>query len=748
MITLNNFSNYFLVNIMSELRGVVKGMDCANCVAKVTKSLQRTPGIQDVNINLVSTKIIVSYENEEISEKDIIKTIKQTGYTFDYSYQRTSFFNVKQNKNLLFAIIGTIFLILALGLDRILPTYFELFFFVPAIIIGGIPVYLKAFASLRAKTIDIDLLMVIAIIGAMILQEWPEAAEIVVLFSVAELLEAYSMDRARQSIRSLMDLTPPTANKLIKGRKHEVVPIEELIVGDRVSIKPGGRIPIDGKLDWGKTYVDQSPITGESIPVMKEVGDKVFSGSVNIDGYIIIRVTSMPDESTVARITKLIEEAENLKSKREQFIQRFAKIYTPVMISIAFLIVFIPGIILNIPFELAIFNEWFYNSLVVLVISCPCALVLSTPITVVTAITRASKRGVLVKGGKYLEILSSVEAVAMDKTGTLSTGKLKVYKIEVLRNRKEREIIELAFSLESHSEHKIAEAIIEHGKANNVRQLGYKDIKILPGKGIKGSRKGKSYHIGNELLVEEVIGLESSDLDCDESESIVSYVMEEQEIIAHIHMSDELREETKEVVDELRNNNVKNLVMLTGDNEAVASKIADELGISYEAELLPEQKVESVKKLKENYDTVAMVGDGINDAPAMVFSDVGIAMGISGTAIAIESADIVLSSDNLFSLPYLFNLSRQTKRTIQVNVFLSLFIKFSFFVLVFLSVALPSVASLVGDSLLWLAVLFGDMGASLLVILNAMRVGRKRFDISKNKQKTNLISTSAQSKVA
>ena len=732
------------MNTMSELRGVVKGMDCANCVAKVTKSLQGTPGIQDVSINLVSTKIIVAYENEEITEKDIIKTIKQTGYDFDYSYQRTSFFNIKKNKNLLFAIIGTAFLVLALGLDRVLPEYYELFFFIPAIIIGGIPVYLKAFASVRAKTIDIDLLMVIAIIGAMILQEWPEAAEIVVLFSIAELLEAYSMDRARQSIRSLMDLTPPTANRLIKGRKHEVVPIEQLVVGDRVSIKPGGRIPIDGKLDWGKTHVDQSPITGESIPVIKEVGDKVFSGSVNIDGYIIIRVTSMPNESTVARITRLIEEAEQQKSKREQFIKKFARIYTPIMVSVAILVFLIPGVFLNIPFEMLVFNEWFYNSLVVLVISCPCALVLSTPITVVTAITRASKRGVLIKGGKYLEILSSVDALAMDKTGTLSTGKLKVYKIETFGGFSEREIIELAYSLENHSEHKIAEAIINHGREENVRLLGYKDVEILPGKGIKGSRKNKEYYIGNEQLVDEVIGLDSCDLDCEESESIVSYVLTNDEVIAHIHMSDQLRSETKGAINELRKNEIDKLVMLTGDNEEVASKIADELGISYEAELLPEEKVEYIKELKKKYASVAMIGDGINDAPAMALSDVGVAMGTSGTAIAIETADIVLSSDDLYSLPYLFKLSRQTKRTIQINVFLSLFIKFSFFVLVFLSVAITSVGNLVGDALLWLAVLFGDMGASLLVILNAMRVGRKRYSKMKHHQKSNLINTSAQ----
>ncbi|MCG3222096.1 MAG: cadmium-translocating P-type ATPase [Candidatus Heimdallarchaeota archaeon] len=723
---------------MPELKGVVTGMDCANCLAKVTKSIESITGIEDVNLNLVSTKLIVKYNEDEVSEKDIINTIKKTGYGFNSTYERISFFNIKYNKNLLFFLIGVVFLITALLMDHLYfdDSYLVLIFYIPVIAVGGIPVYLKAFASLRVRTIDIDILMVIAVIGAMSIQFWEEAAEIIVLFTLAELLEAFSMDKARQSIRELMDLTPPTAIKLIKGRKHEVVPVEDLVVGDRVSVKPGGRIPIDGKLDWGKSYVDQSPITGESTPIYKDVGDKVFSGSINIDGYIIIRVTQMPEESTVARIRQLIEKAEQQKSKQEQFIQKFAKFYTPIMVIIALSVFLIPGIFMNIPIDMETLRNWLYQSLVILVISCPCALVLSTPITVVTAITRASKKGVLVKGGKYLEVLSSINVVGMDKTGTLSTGKLKVYKIEALEGYSENTIIEIASSLESHSEHKIAEAIVNYGKEHGARGLGYKDVKIFPGKGIKGSRKGKEYYIGSEALVNEALGTEACDLECEETESIVSYVVEDKSVIAHIHMSDELRPETKDAISSLKKTGVKDIIMLTGDNEEVASKIAEELGISYQAELLPEEKVDSVKHLKEKYKLVAMVGDGINDAPALALSDVGIAMGAAGTAIAIETADIVLSSDNLFSLPYLFRLSKQTKRTIQTNIFLSLFIKFMFFVLVFLSISIITVKTFFGDSLLWLAVLFGDMGASLLVILNAMRVGRKKFEKSQ-KEKEN-----------
>ena len=713
---------------MSELRGVVEGMDCANCVAKVRKNLEKAPGIEDVKLNLVSTKLIVEYNGEFTSEKEIIKLIKKAGYGFDRSYEQKSFFNLKHNKNLIFFFVGAVFLVTALIIDSLNIPHFHPLFYIPVIVVGGIPVYTKAFNSIRAKTLDIDILMVIAIIGAMIIGHWEEAAEIIVLFTLAELLEAFSMDKARQSIRSLMDLTPPTAIRLIKGKKHEIVPLEDLVVGDRVSVKPGGKIPVDGKVDWGSSNVDQSPITGESTPIVKTVGDQVYSGSINLDGYIIIRVTRMPQESTVARIRQLIEDAEQQKSKRELFIQKFAKYYTPVMVSIALLVFLVPGVFFNIPIDSETLRYWLYQSLVILVISCPCALVLSTPITVVTAITRASKRGVLIKGGKFLEAISDVDTVAMDKTGTLSTGKLRAYKVEALEGYSEQEIIEIAYGLEYHSEHKIAQAIIDLGERNDSRLLGYKDVKILPGMGIKGTRKGTNYYLGNEALIDKILSLESCDLDCEESESIVSYVLTDEKIIAHIHMSDELRLETKMSIEALKDMGITNIVMLTGDNEEVSSKIASELGIDYRAELLPEDKMQYVKRVKEKGQSIAMIGDGINDAPALALSDVGIAMGAAGTAIAIETSDIVLSSDDLFSLPYLFMLSKETKRTIRINIFLSLFIKLIFFVLVFLSVSIAAVGIFFGDSLLWLAVLIGDLGASLLVIINAMTVGKKKFN--------------------
>jgi len=411
----------------------------------------------------------------------------------------------------------------------------------------------------------------------------------------------------------------------------------------------------------------------------------------------------------------------------KQFVQKFAKYYTPIMVSIAVLVTVIPLIVFLIQTGsfvgmLPILKLWFYRSLVILVVSCPCALVLSTPVTVVTAITRATKKGVLIKGGRYLEALSSINTIAIDKTGTLTLGKIKVYKVELYNGYTEEKVLEIVSGLESHSEHLIAKAITEYANEKNVESLSFDEVEIIPGKGIKGKKDGITYSIGNDALVNEISG-NSAYLACDETESVVSYVLEDKKIIAHIHMSDELRPETKSVIQEIKELGIKNIIMLTGDNERVASSIAKELSIDYDAELLPEDKVKAVKELREKYGNVAMIGDGINDAPALALADVSISMGSAGTAVAIETSDIVLSSDNLKNLPYLIKLSKKTKKIIQINITFALTIKLLFFILVFFGIAI-----------LWLAVLLGDVGASLIVIGLAMTVGlEKKLKRKKNK---------------
>ncbi|UJG43576.1 MAG: heavy metal translocating P-type ATPase [Candidatus Heimdallarchaeum endolithica] len=348
-------------------------------------------------------------------------------------------------------------------------------------------------------------------------------------------------------------------------------------------------------------------------------------------------------------------------------------------------------------------------------------MVLSTPVTVVTAITRATKKGVLIKGGRYLEALSSINTLAIDKTGTLTLGKIKVYKVELYDGYTEERVLEIASSLETHSEHLIAKAIIEYASKRNIENLSFDEVEIIPGKGIKGKKRGKTYSIGNDALVNEILGSSDSQ-SCDENESVVSYILEDKKIIAHIHMSDELRPETKSVIKEIKELGIRNIIMLTGDNESVASSIAKELSIEYDAELLPEDKVKAVKELKQKYGNVAMIGDGINDAPALALADVSISMGSAGTAVAIETSDIVLSSDNLKNLPYLIKLSKKTKGIIRTNITIALIIKLVFFILVFFGIAI-----------LWLAVLLGDVGASLIVISLAMTVGlEKKLKRKKN----------------
>ncbi|MHA1685369.1 MAG: heavy metal translocating P-type ATPase [Candidatus Heimdallarchaeaceae archaeon] len=691
---------------MEKFQASVQGMDCADCVTKITKTLQNSKGVKNVTLNLVSTRLIVEYDEAQINPKEIAKKVKKLGYRLTSEYQIHSFFNLRHNPELLFTILGTIFLLTAILFEHFTGFQYYYIFYIATLLIGGYPILRKSIATLSAKRIDIEVLMVIAVTGASIIQEWTEAGVIVVLFSLAELLEKYSMDKTRKSIHALMDLTPPTAIKFQEGKKHIEIPVEELVVGDKISIKPGGRIPIDGKVEWGTSYVDQSPITGESTPILKTVGSQVIAGSINMDGYLVVRVTRMPSESTVSRIIQLVEEAEQVKSKIELFIQKFAKYYTPVMVFISFLVTFIPVVIFQQPFHF-----WFYNSLIILIIACPCALVLSTPITVVTAITRASKKGVLIKGGKYIEELSSIRSIAIDKTGTLSTGKLKAYKVEVFDSQSRNEILALACGLERYADHPIAKAIVAYGEKNNTKEIQFEDVKNLPGMGIMGRYKDKTYYLGNETLCNKISSQDN--ISCSEGESTIAYLFTDENILAHFHLSDELRPEAKEVVKQLKHLGYHDIWMLTGDNEEVASKIAEDLGIKYRAELLPEDKVTVVKKLKEKNHKIAMLGDGINDAPALATADVGIAMGSEGTAIAVETADIVLSTDNLFALPMLIRLSRKTKRTIQANIGIAVITKLIFFVL-----------AMFGIATLWMTVLIADMGASLIVIFNAMLMGK------------------------
>jgi Cd2+/Zn2+-exporting ATPase len=551
-------------------------------------------------------------------------------------------------------------------------------------------------------------LMTLAVIGAMVIGEWMEAGAVVFLFALAQLLESKSMDKARRSINSLIDKSPKTANVLRNG-EVVILPVAQVVVGDHISIKPGENIPMDGIVMKGKSHVDQSAITGESNPVGKNIDDRVFAGTLNKNGYLEVKVDRPYDQSTFSKIIHLVTEAQGKKAPKQAFIDRFAQYYTPIVIFFALIIATIPPLLFN-----QLFDVWFYRALVILVIACPCALVISTPVTIVSGLTAAIRKGILIKGGKFLENFDKLDAVAFDKTGTLTEGKPDVQNIISFGDNSELDILNIAVSLESKSEHPIAEAIVNYAKKDHFSVSEVDNFKAIEGKGIEGEISGEKYIVGNHRLFEEIgwcdekVHTTLDDIEDDQHTAVL--IGNSNGVIGIISISDSVREFAKESISTLKKNDIKELVLITGDNQRTAEKVARSVGIdAFHAELLPEDKVTVIEDLKKKYDQVAMVGDGVNDAPSLAAADIGIAMGTGGSDAALETADIILVKDDLKSLPYLKKLSKLTLRIIKQNIAIALGLK-----IIFLALAIPGLATL------WMAV-FADMGASLLVIFNGLR---------------------------
>jgi Cd2+/Zn2+-exporting ATPase len=555
---------------------------------------------------------------------------------------------------------------------------------------------------------SIDLLMTIAAAGAFLIGHGEEGAMVLFLFSIAEFLEEHAADRARNSLRELMRVAPETARLRRNGEEVEVH-IHEAGVGDMVVVKPGEKIPLDGIVVRGTARVNQAPITGESLPVVKEEGGKVYAGTINEDGYLEIRVTRKPSETLLSRIVEMVAESQRRKSRTEKFIDKFSRHYTPAVIILAFLVAALPPVF-GMPFR-----EWFYRALVLLVVSCPCALAISTPVSMVSGITSAARNGVLIKGSTYLEELSRVRTVAFDKTGTLTMGRPVVTGVVAADGQKEVEVLRIAASLEAKSEHPIARAVVEEAERQGLRLRDIKDFRAVAGKGVIGQIKGKTYRVGNRRFFEEE-GIRFSDREVTKMEAegrTVVLVGDGGWSFGIIAVMDQLREGAVEAVRSLKEKGIR-VVMLTGDNKSTARAIARAAGVDeYHASLLPEDKVRIIDKLTRGYGGVAMVGDGVNDAPALARATVGIAMGAIGSDVALETADIALMEDNLFNLSRLFELSRRTLRVVKENVVASIAVKGSLAIL-----ALPGMVTL------WMAVGVGDMGLSLAVILNAMRLSR------------------------
>ncbi len=584
--------------------------------------------------------------------------------------------------------------------------------YVAAILSGGWFIFPKAIYAARRFRPDMNLLMTLAVLGATGLGQWLEAASVSFLFALALLLESWSIGRARKEIGALLDISPPMARYLSPGNFDIIeAPVESVEVGSTVIVRPGERIPLDGVVMRGATSVDQAPITGESVPVPKGPGSEVFAGTINNEGTIEFRSTRSASDTTVSRIIRMVEEGRLRRAPAEQWVEKFARVYTPAMILIALIIAIIPPLVLG-----GGWSMWFYESLVVLVIACPCALVISTPVTIVAGLSSAARNGVLIKGGAYLEAPAHVKAVALDKTGTLTFGQPSVEKVMPVDNHDEEELLANAAGLESHSTHPLARAIIRHVESRGISPAAAEEFTVIPGEGAQGMIGGKTFWIGSHRMLEkwrpESPKLHELSTVEEAGHSLVVMWCDDH-VCGLVSVADEVRPEARNAIASLKELGVEKVLMITGDNRRTAELIAQAAGIDdFRPELLPADKVQLVTELREKLGPIAMVGDGINDAPAMAAATVGIAMGAIGSDAAIETADIALMSDDLSKLPWLIRHSRRTLGIIRQNVIFSLIVKAAFITL-----------AAAGIATLWGAIA-ADMGASLLVIFNGLRMLR------------------------
>lgn len=559
--------------------------------------------------------------------------------------------------------------------------------------------------------------MIIAVIGAAFIGEWGEGATVVILFAISEALETYSMDKARQSIRTLMDIAPREA-LIRRGNQELMVEVEDIQLGDIMIVKPGQKIAMDGTVDKGLSSVNQAAITGESVPVSKTKGDEVFAGTINEEGVLEIKVTKRVEDTTIAKIIHLVEEAQAERAPSQAFVDRFAKYYTPIIIVVAFGAAVVPPLFFG-----ADWSEWIYQGLAVLVVGCPCALVISTPVAIVTAIGNAAKNGVLIKGGIHLEEMGGIKALAFDKTGTLTKGSPAVTDFIPSPGTDSKQLLSAVAALENGSRHPLASAIMKKAEQEGLdyQNIEVEDFASITGKGIKGKIGGETCYVGSPNLFDEVLQngipeeLRTVILDLQNQGKTVMAAGTPAGIMGVIAVADVLRENSRDVIQKLHALGIEKTIMLTGDNLGTAKAIGVQAGVTdIKAELLPADKLSYIKDLREKYKRAGMVGDGVNDAPALAASTVGIAMGGAGTDTALETADIALMADDLGKLPFTVKLSRKAMTIIKQNITFSLGIK-----LVALLLVIP------GWLTLWIAI-FADMGATLIVTLNGLRLLRIR----------------------
>lgn len=707
--TINNIANAEISNF------VVSGMDCADEIAAIQNSLTH-PKIGKVSANLMTSQVNVEHE-PSLTRDEITRLINKSGVKVQTSAAPLSFVAENKKRVLLVAASG---LLLAVGLAfeflLKLPIQWLFAVYLTATLTGGSLIFPKAFRAIKQRALDMNVLMTLAATGAFAIQEYSEAASVVFLFSLAEMLEAFSVARARKAIKEVLSITPQVANVDEGNGNFVSVPVEKVVIGQKILIRAGDRIPLDGVVTQGTSSVNQAPLTGESVPVSKTIGDTVFAGTVNESGSLTATVSHAFTDTKIAQVIRLVEDAQGKKAPSQLFVDKFARIYTPIVTLVALLVLLLPPLLFGEAWDI-----WFYRSLVFLVIACPCALVIATPVSVVSALTALAKAGVLVKGGVFLEELGKLRAIAMDKTGTITEGRPKVVSVKAMNPAKEDEFFQVAYALEKQSTHPLAKAIIDYCDKKSLKAPEISDYQVVAGKGVEGSVGHVRYFAGNHKLAHE-LGVCTPEMEkyLQQLEAQAQSVMivarkpdqdRAGEILGIFGLADSPRAGVQTAIKDLHAAGIREVIILSGDNQKTVDAIAKTVGIDTgRGDLLPEDKVNEIGSLVERHRFVGMVGDGINDAPALARASIGIAMGAAGTDAAIETADVALMTDDLGQLARAIAHGRKALAIIRFNISFALVIKAVFLTL-----------GLFGLSNLWIAVA-ADMGASLLVIANSLRL--------------------------
>lgn len=690
----------------------IENMDCSDCSLVIEHSVGRMEGVLSVNVNYPTEKMWIEYDNQKINRTAIEKRVRSLGYQIPLNEFQA---RLQENRELLFSLFSGLSLLIGWlgGLFFGFPALLSIGFYVAAYLLGGWDISRHAWHALRERRLDTDGLMIVAAIGAAILGEFAEGALLLFLFSLGHALEERALDRARRAVRALADLAPKTA-LVRRDNKEQELPVESLQLNDVVIVRPGVRIPVDGIILDGDSGIDQSSVTGESLPVDKVVGDQVFASTVNGEGALEVKVTRLAKDSTLARVMKMVEEAQAQKSPTQQTVEKFERVFVPTVLILTALVIILPPLF-GFPFR-----ESFLRAMTLLVAASPCALALGTPAAILAGVAQAARNGVLVKGGAHLENLGLLKAIAFDKTGTVTHGQPEVTDVVAIQSSSwnEADLLSLAAGAESRSAHPLAQAVVRSAQTQGLPVSAMDDVESLTGRGLRAVSNGKTIWIGNQKLMNEA-GVTLSAESISRAESLqgqgktLMWIAVDKTLSGLIALADTLRHEAAPTMTALKRSGVAHTIMLTGDNARSASAIASEIGLTeFRADLMPEDKLTIIRDLVKEYGQVAMIGDGVNDAPALANATVGIAMGGAGTDVALETADVALMGDDLSKLPFAVGLGRATRAIIIQNLFISLGV-----------IALLIITSLTGIISIGIAVVFHE-GSTLVVVANALRLLR------------------------